>query len=30
LGREVDVIQIERHHLKERIIESGIEWKKDA
>lgn len=28
LGREVDVIQLERHHLKERIIESGIEWKK--
>jgi predicted nucleotidyltransferase len=30
MGREVDVIQIERHHLKERIIESGIEWKKNA
>ncbi|MDZ7360782.1 MAG: nucleotidyltransferase domain-containing protein [candidate division KSB1 bacterium] len=30
LGREVDVIQIERHHLKERIIETGIEWRKNA
>jgi len=30
MGREVDVVQIERHHLKERVIESGIEWKKNA
>ncbi len=30
VGREVDVVQIERHHLKKRIIESGIEWKKNA
>jgi hypothetical protein len=30
MGREVDVIQIERHHLKERVIESGVEWKKNV
>ena len=27
-NRDVDVIQIEKHRLKNRIIESGIEWKR--
>lgn len=30
LGREVDVIQIEKHHLKNRILEIGLEWKKNS
>jgi hypothetical protein len=30
LDREVDVIQIERHHLKKRILETGLEWKKSS
>jgi predicted nucleotidyltransferase len=30
LGREVDVIQIEKHHLKNRILEIGLEWKRSS
>ncbi len=30
LGREVDVIQIEKHHLKNRILEDGLEWKRNS
>jgi len=30
LEREVDVIQLEKHRLKKRIVESGIEWKRNA
>jgi hypothetical protein len=30
LGREVDVIQIEKHRLKNRILEIGLEWKKSS
>jgi len=29
MGREVDVIQIEKHHLKNRILETGLEWKRN-
>ncbi len=29
-GREVDVIQIEKHHLKNRILEIGLEWKRSS
>jgi predicted nucleotidyltransferase len=28
LGREVDVIQLEKHHLSKRIMETGITWNK--
>jgi hypothetical protein len=30
LGREVDVIQIEKHRLKNRILEIGLEWKRSS
>ncbi len=30
LGREVDVIQLEKHRLQKRIVESGIEWNKKS
>lgn len=30
MGREVDVIQIEKHHLKNRILEIGLEWKRSS
>jgi len=30
LAREVDVVQIEKHHMRERIIESGIVWTKSV
>ena len=28
LGREVDVVQIERHRFRKQIEESGIKWEK--
>jgi predicted nucleotidyltransferase len=28
LGREVDIVQIERHRFRKRIEESGIRWEK--
>jgi predicted nucleotidyltransferase len=30
LGREVDVVQIEKHHLKNRILETGLEWTRSS
>jgi hypothetical protein len=30
LGREVDVFQIEKHPLRKRIMETGIEWNKNG
>ncbi len=30
LGREVDVVQIEKHRLKNRILEIGLEWKRSS
>ena len=28
LGRDVDVVQLERHRLKDKIIKEGLLWKK--
>ncbi len=30
LEREVDIIQIENHRLRKRILETGIEWNENA
>jgi hypothetical protein len=30
LGREVDVVQIEKHPLKKRIMETGMEWSRNS
>ncbi len=27
VGREIDILQLERHPWRERILESGIKWK---